>query len=261
MKRCTPIILLLVIVFCASQVIAQDDNNLFDEIKEYAEAEAEEALSPVVQAFGTGVTGGLYNTAKTHGVLGFDVGVRAMMVTISNGEGVLDSVDISMFPVPVIQASVGLPMDFEVMVRGFGAKFDDETISLFGVGVKKNFNHLIPVPAFPDVSAMIAYHKFKGSDILTSSHLSFDLMVSKSFVIVTPYAGFGIDRHSMDIEYTWVDPYNVLPDENLDLSIKETTTRLTLGLNVTPFPFVKLFADYNIGKFSEITAGLAVSIR
>jgi len=145
----------IILLFVVSQAMAQD-NNLFDQIKETAEAEAEDMLSPVVQAFGIGVTGGLSNTAKTHGVLGFDVGIRTMMVTVSDGEGVLDSADVSMLPVPVAQASVGLPMDFEVMVRGFSITVEDETISLFGIGVKKNFKHLIPVPAFPDVSAMIS---------------------------------------------------------------------------------------------------------
>lgn len=260
MKRFT-FISLLIICFVTTQALADD---LFDEIKELAEDEAEEALTPMVEMFGTGVTGGLYHTAKTHGVLGFDIGFRTMMVLISDQEGVLDSADVALFPMPVVQASVGLPMDIEIMARGFTVPWQGETISLFGAGVKKNFQPLIPVPAFPNLSAMITYHKFNGGDIVKSSHFSFSVMASKKFVIIEPYIGFGIDKHSMDIEYDheYEDELTGLSTiVPVELNIKETTSRFTLGLNLTPFPFVKIFADYNTGTFSEVTAGLAVSLR
>ena len=265
MTRNSIIVLLVVAAFFVSGVMAQD-GSLFDELEKYAEEEIDPVATPVVEAFGTAITGGLYHTARTHGMLGFDIGFRAMMVLIPEGESdILDSADVKFFPVPVIQASVGLPMDFEVMLRGFSVKFEDETISLFGVGVKKNFKSYIPVPGFPDVSAMIAYHSFKAGDYLSSTHLSFDVMVSKKFLLITPYAGFGYDKTSMDVEYTYVYDNPLPPPAQLEVPVSHTidvsTGRFTMGLNITPFPFVNIFADYNIGKFSEITAGLAISFR
>ena len=260
MRRYFSIALLAIFTLAVSQVMGQD-GGFYDEFKEYAEDQIEEVATPIVEAFGIAVGGGLYHTAATHGVLGFDVGFRAMMVMVPEGESdLLDSADVTFFPVPAIQASVGLPMDFEVMVRGFSVKFEDETISLFGAGVKKNFTPNIPVPGLPDISAMIAYHSFKASDVLTSSHLSFDLMVSKKFMIITPYAGFGYDKTKMDIEYIYVPP-PPLTSEDVKYTIDASTARFTVGLNVTPFPFVKIFGDYNIGKYSEITAGMAISFR
>ena len=265
MDRLTFIIALLILAFAAAQVMAQD-GSLFDELEKYAENEIDPVATPVVEAFGTGITGGLYHTARTHGTLGFDIGFRAMMVLIPEDESeILDSADVKFFPVPVIQASVGLPMDFEVMARGFSVKFEDETISLFGIGVKKNFKSYIPVPGFPDVSAMIAYHSFKAGDYLSSTHLSFGAMVSKKFLLITPYAGFAYDKTSMDVEYTFVYDNPQPPPAQLEVPVSHTidvsTGRFTMGLNITPFPFVNIFADYNVGKFSEITAGLAISFR
>lgn len=181
-----------------------------------------------------------------------------MLVLVPEGESaIFDSADVSLFPVPVLQASLGLPLDFEVMARGFSVTFDDETISLLGLGVKKNFKHLIPIPAFPDISAMIAYHNFKASDIIESRHYSFDVMASKKLPIVTPYVGIGFDKTNMNLSYV---PTNY-PNESVDADVKVTTSRFTLGVNFTFIPFVNIFADYNIGKFQEITAGMAVSIR
>ena len=263
MKRYLSIVLFVIVTFAVSQVIGQDEGNFYDEFKDYAEDEIDRVATPIVEAFGTAVGGGLYHTAATHGVLGFDVGVRAMMVMIPEGESdILDSSDVTFFPVPAAQLSVGLPMDFEVMVRGFSVKFEDETISLFGAGIKKNITPHLPMPGLPDISAMIAYHSFKASDVLTSSHISFNLMVSKKFLIITPYAGFGFDKTSMDIEYTYVDNTQIIPIEvPVSHTIDASSGRFTVGLNLTPFPFIKIFGDYNLGKFSEISAGLAVSIR
>jgi hypothetical protein len=169
--------------------------------------------------------------------------------------------------VPVVQASVGLPMDFEVMLRGFSVTFEDETISLFGAGLKKNFKPLLPVPGLPQLSAMIAYHKFKAGDVITSNQWSFNVMASKGFAVITPYIGVGFDATSMTFAYTYVyeDPDLPPPDnvfeEEIESTVKASSARLTLGFNLAPLPFVKLFADYNIGKYSQATAGLAISFR
>ncbi|TKJ39804.1 hypothetical protein CEE37_11040 [candidate division LCP-89 bacterium B3_LCP] len=259
MKTISIAVLGIIFLFAVSTASA---DGFYDEIQAYAEAELEVQAKPLVEAFGTGVCGGLYHTAKTHKPLGFDVGLRTMIVLIPSGKSdIFDDADLSLFPIPVLQGSVGLPMDFEVMLRGFGVKFEEESISLFGIGLKKNFNHLIPVPGLPDVSAMIAYHTFKASDMLSSSHISFDIMVSKKFIFITPYAGLGFDNTKMSFEYVYVDPNFPSVDVPIAQDIKASTTRFTLGLNLSPMPFVNIFADYNVGKFSEITAGLAIGIR
>jgi hypothetical protein len=259
MKRFAIIVLFVSALFSASQVLGQNDGNLFDQFRKCAIDQVDEIATPVVQATGVGIGGGLYNTASTHGMLGFDIGIRTMMVFVPEGSGILDSADVKFFPVPVAQVSVGFPMNFEVMLRGFSITYKDKTVSLFGGGVKKSFSEYIPIPTFPDLSAIIAYHTFKAGGILSSTTLSFDVIVSKKFLIISPYGGFGYDRTSMDFTYTF-SPDTPLEYE-VEHNIKASTARLTLGLNITPVPFVKIFADYNLSKFSQVTAGLAFSFR
>ena len=256
---------------------------------------------PFTKVFSAGVTGGIYRSADTHGILGFDLGARVMLVMIPSGESsVFDSADVKLFPIPVAQASLGLPMSTELMVRGFAVKYKEADISLLGVGLKKNFKPLIPIPMFPDVAAMISYHRFKGTyttfdatdvqlagwgvpvepngytatfdagDLIKSSHWSFDLIVSKKLslllISIQPYVGFGVDRSKMDYEWAIVstDPsVESIVDmpQTISSSFSVTTTRLTLGLDISPIPFIHIFADYNIGKFKQATLGAAISFR
>jgi hypothetical protein len=263
MKRYLTLLIISLLALTPLSLKSQAQPNFYDQLQSYADSTLQSIAKPIVEAFGTCVGGGLYNTAGTHGTLGFDLGVRAMMVIIPSGKSAtFDTADVKLIGVPVVQLSVGLPMGLEAMGRGFAIKIEDQTLSLFGVGVKKNFSSMIPIPMFPDVSAMVAYHRFKGGDVLEANTLSFAVLVSKKFFIIEPYGGFGLDYTSMKFSYTYVDN---IQGQTLSVPISETfkanTTRLTLGLKISPVPFVKIFADYSFGKFPQATAGLAVSIR
>jgi len=240
-----------------------DDFNFFDEYQKYSEEMINEVGKPVVDFFSMSVNSGMYYTAKTHGLLGFDVGVRTMTVIIPDGESaIMDSVNINYFSMPVIQATLGLPMNIDVTVRGLGIPFQDKTVSLYGGGIKKNFNSLIPVPQFPSIAVGAAFHQFKAGDIITSSHLSFTGLASKTFLIITPYVGYSYDINSMKFDYTYIyEESGFEVQVPISEKIKSNSSRVTLGLTVSPIPFVKVFGEYNIGKFSEFSAGLAISIR
>ena len=107
-----------------------------------------------------------------------------------------------------------------------------------------------------------------------ASHWSFDLIVSKKLSLLVmslqPYVGIGFDRSSMDYEWsilstTPVDisqaPYNVALPMTISGTSTVNSTRFTVGLDISPVPFVHIFGDYNIGKFPQATAGLAISFR
>jgi hypothetical protein len=271
-----------------------DAVNPFEQfIRDNLDSLNESISEPFGKAFSTGVTGGIYRSAGTHGVLGFDVGLKAMFVLVPSGESPsLDTADVKALPIPAVQAALGLPMDTELMLRGFAVKYKGADISLLGVGLKKNFSPLIPIPMFPDVAAMISYHRFSGKyttfelediviasgeysatidagELMKSSHWSFDLIASKklSLMVISlqPYVGIGFDRSSIDFEWTLVESDAPQSDLITPLTVSGSsdfwTTRLTLGLDVSPFPFVHVYGDYNIGKFPQATLGLAISFR
>ncbi|MCX6640099.1 MAG: hypothetical protein NTW14_06410 [bacterium] len=264
MKRFTWFLFVGLVALMMTSMTSRAQTNFYDELQSYADSTLESLAKPVVEAFSTCVGGGLYHTAGTHSGLGFDLGARAMLVMIPSGKSAtFDSADVKLIGVPVIQASIGVPViGLDVMGRGFAIKIEDQTLSLFGIGVKKNFSSYIPIPAFPNVSAMIVYHKFKGGDVLSASTLSFDVMVSKKFFIIEPYGGFGFDYTSMKFSYTYEDSIQGQAiSVPIDKTFKANTARFTLGFNLSPVPFIKIFADYNFGKFPAATAGLAVSFR
>jgi len=305
MKKLSPVGGITLALVILSPLQGQSQNLFESLISDNATKLTGVVAEPFTKVFSTGVTGGIYRSADTHGILGFDIGARVMLVMIPSGESsVFDSADVALFPIPVAQASLGLPMSAELMVRGFAVKYKEADISLLGVGLKKNFKPLIPIPMFPDVAAMISYHRFKGTyttfdatdvqlagwgvpvepngysatfdagNLVQSSHWSFDLIVSKKLslllISIQPYVGFGVDRSKMDYEWSIVAtnpdvsqlPLNpVTLPQTISSSFAVTTTRMTLGLDVSPFPFVHVFGDYNFGKFPQATAGLAISFR
>lgn len=289
--RVTIIALALAIPWLSLQ--AQSFNNPFEEfIRQNVEQIYDSLADPYVKAFGSGVTGGIFRSADTHGTLGFDVGARTMFILIPSGESsVLDTTGLAAIPIPCLQANVGLPMGVEAMVRGLGFKYKGAAITLLGIGLKKNFRPYIPVPMFPDLAVQVSYHRFQAkdvsftledvyvqeyglstdlnieaSDMISSNHWSLDFIVSKKLsllvVSIQPYAGFGVDWTTMEFGWTFsaVNQPSLQP-VSLSESTKVRSARLTLGLDVSPFPFVHVFGDYNFGKFPQATIGAAISFR
>jgi len=65
---------MLVVIFMFASVFAQEFS--MDQLKELVEANGKAYLQPLATGFGTAMNTGLYNTAKTHKTLGFDVQLK-----------------------------------------------------------------------------------------------------------------------------------------------------------------------------------------
>jgi hypothetical protein len=295
MKRIAIIATLALLSASAGLVQASDDNLFQELVVQQLTAISDSIAKPAAEIFSTGATGGWFRSADAHGLLGFDVGIRAMFVRVPDGKsGVFDSAGVSYFPVGLVQASVGLPMDFEVTLRGFHVNYKEAKVSFFGAGVKKNFNSMIPVPMFPDVAAFLAYEKFRAAyttfdvdatqffdlgypvtaevdagDLINSSHFSLGVIVSKKLSLLVfslqPYVGLTWDHSKMKYKWTVNNTDPAVPSLTLPLAVSSeitaNATRLTLGLDVSPFPFIHVFGDYSISKYNQYSAGLAFSFR
>lgn len=294
-------LILIICLLCVPtlRVMAQpqtDSNPLKEFITENLNSVADSLASPVSKAFATAITGGMYRSASTHGLLGFDLGVRVMGVVIPSGKSIVfDSANVKVFPVPVAQASVGLPMNFEVTARYFGVKVQGADVSLFGVALKKDFSDMIPVPMFPNVAILVGYNKFNAGagtymmnqvpgfqgntlpvdleinsgDLIKSTSTTFGLIVSKKFgfavASIQPYAGFTYDHSKVKWHWTTTNTTQgtLLANEPIDTDADVTvnTSRLTLGLDLSPVPFVHLFGDYSFTEYPQFTAGFTLSVR
>jgi hypothetical protein len=70
----------LIVLFCST--LAAQETPLAEKIKSVSLRLLEDYTQPLITSFGTGVSTGLFHTARSHGVLGFDLSVRGMYIQI-----------------------------------------------------------------------------------------------------------------------------------------------------------------------------------
>ena len=245
-------------------------------------------MQPFATAFGTAINTGLYHTAKIHGLPGFDFGIRAIFIPIPDKAltfkvpplpaGSPDTLTSTVFgpketqapyppgldkggvPFAVFHFSVGLPMGTELNLRylpSFDTIEDVPKIELLGFGLSHSIDQYfpVPIPLLPQLSAGFMYQKFKVEDLIESTHLAYNLRLSKSVPMLTVYLGAQFETSDMDITFK-VGELGEEKTVNLD---GENDFRFTGGFRFTIFPLVGINADFSTGKYSAINIGLNFS--
>lgn len=133
-------------------------------------------------------------------------------------------------------------------------------VSYFGGGLQHNIKAWMPLPMPVDVSLAAFMQSLKLGDYVTADGFSAGLNVSKTFgmkmLSVTPYAGYMMEKYSMDFsyEYQLAEEYDPV---NIDFSVDgKNENRLTLGASFK-LGFSHFNVDYNIGEYNSVTMGLA----
>jgi hypothetical protein len=229
----------------------------------------DENVTPIVKLFGSYMGGALFNTGNTHGLLGFDVGVKGIILFIDDNlktdwtgtSGVKGGPlgEFNTVPIPMLQAGIGLIGNLEVVGRFFSYPIAEtpegkaENISVIGGGIKYG---VIQNFALPRVSVMASYHKlivpeaYEFADVNT---VSLDLIISKSVpMLATVYGAVGVDRSSMSLE---------IPEIKEQLDYSESMFRGVVGVKFDFLPFVYISTDYNFGVNRGLNVGLGLSIR
>ncbi len=258
MKRLTITVAMLLSMFIAATTIsAQELGNL----ETYAENELGAAVEPVIKLFGSLAGAGLVNTADLHGIAGFEVGIRGNLSFVPDkykNSGPLNGVDV--VGLPLLQASVGLPANIEITGRIFNMAVSDDTdgnVTVIGGLVKYG---LFQAPLLPKISIVVAYHALMTPDEYdfgTFSVFSLKGYVSHNFLFFTVYGGAGIDRASSKISLA----QTANSSNSFEKTYSESSTNGTVGLTVSPFPFIKANADYSFGNFKSLSFGLSLSFR
>jgi hypothetical protein len=226
-------------------------------------------IEPVLGLFGHYAGGGLFHTAETHSILGFDVGARAIVMFIGDnaktewkGQSGVEGGplgDRTSVPLPVIHASVGLGSGLELMGRFFSAPIAEtaqgkkSNLTLLGAGLKYG---LVQNMLLPRVTLIAAYHKlvvpeeFEFGDVGT---VSLDLVISKGIpMLMTFYGGVGVDRTSMSVNLEGIS-------DTFDYA--QSKFRGVVGLKLDFIPFIYINADYNFGPYQGLNVGLGLSLR
>ncbi len=186
--------------------------------------------------------------AETLGITGFDISVEAVITDISaddwaeffGGEEVDNYVG-----VPRIHVQKGLP--FGVDIGAMYVSVPDSNIQLWGVEVK--YALLEGSTITPAISIRGSYSSLDGVDELNLDTLSFDLLISKGFLILTPYAG---------ISMTSINASEESDDVILD-DVEETSYRILAGLQISPFPLLVINGEVSYGDMPQY--GVKIGLR
>ncbi|MEI7529886.1 MAG: hypothetical protein WCK76_13200 [Elusimicrobiota bacterium] len=199
------------------------------------QAQAKGMLSPFAEDFGGLIGGADFNNGRALGFPGFDVGIAATIQAKPNvNNTLLKNAGVNAFGIPLVQASVGLPLvGADLAVRGLSLS----GLSIIGGGVRypvlksgtlTKFIPDVSVSAFYDV---ITYDYFKGT------HMSVDAAASFDIPIIKPFIGVGLDRTTLEVKGV-----NALLD-GVDATISKP--RYTLGVKFSPLPLVYVYGAYS----------------
>jgi len=187
-------------------------------------------------------------------------------------------------PVPMVQAAVGLPKDIEVIGR-FVPNMeigDAGEVGLIGGGVKHSLKRYIPfvkrVP-FLQMSMMAGYTSFNSSTsipgtdavnvtdgelAISSGAFTSRLLLGVNLPVVAVYTGVGYGSSNSDFDlngdYTVSDISDVPIEDPFSLNYTTSGIDFNAGLRLR-IGFLALHADYTVGEYSTLTAGVGINIR
>jgi hypothetical protein len=186
-------------------------------------------------------------------------------------------------PVPMLQAAVGLPFHSEIIARvvpkiSFG---DAGDVSVLGFGLKHSLKDYIPfvkrVP-FLEMSVLAGYTSLNssiniesGSSVvvengelaISSGAFTTRLLLGANFPVVALYTGMGYGTTSSDFDVNGTYSVSSLGETFTDpfsLNYKTNGFDFNAGLRLR-LGFLALHADYTVGNYSVLTAGVGINIR
>ena len=178
-----------------------------------------------------------FHTGRTVGFPGFDVGAAVNgQFAPSKGNTILETAAVKTFAVPMIQGTIGLPFGFEACVRGIGYSGN----TLIGGGLRYSIMRNTVAKFLPDISAGVFYDKFKN-DAFDLNHYSGSVIASFDIPVVKPYIGVGFDTTKLTAQ---VPSTSGLPVAVGD-SVTVTKPRMSVGINITPFPLTYVYGAYS----------------
>lgn len=235
----------LLSALCAADASA----NIFDDFGKRLQGEY---MKPFARDIGGLMGQADFHSARPDGFPGADIGmVVSGQFKPADGDKLLKDAGVGAFALPVAQASIGLPANLGVSVRGFSAL----GATWIGGGLKYGIAKHSVVKFLPDLTAM-AYYDVLSHDYLKVKHFSMSLAASFDLPVVKPYLGVGFDNTKLESKVASSAGSAVLPGD----SVTVTEFRGTAGVSVTPFPFAYMFGGASLLHGSVgFTGGLGVT--
>ena len=165
--------------------------------------------------------------AAATGITGFDIGAELSFTQLANkAVWKKAGADVSTLIVPRLHVHKGLP--FNIDIGASLSAVPDSDIKL--MGLEARYSLLEGNVAFPAIAIRGAYSKLSGISQLGFDSTSVEVLMSKGFVMFTPYIGAG---------RVWG---NVTPNVNGLRKVSPTANKLFAGLNAN-FGLMNLAAE------------------
>lgn len=192
-------------------------------------------------------------------------------------------------PYPLVQASLGLFFDTDLVVRVVPkTNFEGSSFDLSGIAIKHNLmQYFGPLDKLPlNVSILFSIAKanlnydlsesnFGGQDPgrkmeFETKSLSFQLLASLDIPIINLFAGIGFSSGnssfdmlgSYNIDYSYASQTFYRPLENpISLSFDNSSFTSVIGTRFSIFPFLKMFANYTVQEYNVLSTGILFNFR
>lgn len=173
------------------------------------------------------------------GVTGFEVSVESGYIEIDQNDDAWDAVtennsQDSAIIFNKVRFQKGLP--FKIDLGAYVGTSPNSNIGAYGAEIK--YAILEGTAATPAWGVRATYSKLNGVNDFDASTKSIETGISKGFLFVKPYANAALVNTSLDEKSNLVN----LEEEDV------TYTKLTAGLEVTPFPFFRINAEFSTGE-------------
>ncbi|MCF7804901.1 MAG: hypothetical protein K9N46_03860 [Candidatus Marinimicrobia bacterium] len=170
--------------------------------------------------------------------------------------------NIPAMPTASLQASLGLPFGTEAQVRYIPATALNEDLGdfgLLGLGARISIDQFIPVPFFPvDIAAGAFFQSVELGPVDIKSSI-IHAEVSKSIPMLTAYGGFGLESSSLSASYDYTDPNGNVVPVKVDVD-GDNSFRTNVGLRLKLL-LLTISADYSIGEYNSVNAGVGLTFR
>ncbi|MHC1736815.1 MAG: DUF6588 family protein [Ignavibacteriaceae bacterium] len=128
----------------------------------------------------------------------------------------------------------------------------DEKFSLLSIGIKHSLGQYFDIPV--DGAVHVIYNSFSVSDMISSSNMAFGISASKTFGLITPYAGLQIETSTTNFEYK-----KTVADQQVPVKTEVTgdnAVKFTLGAELR-YGILGFNVDFNFGSQNNAAAGLS----
>ncbi len=225
------IVFLLSGLFLLAQTAFCSDNPF----KHFKENISKESLKPFARDIGGILGSASYNTARSLGFPGFDVGFRAAaQFKPSPDDTALKRSGVKAFGFPWVQAEIGMPFRLDGFIRGFS----HNGLAVSGGGVRYGIRKISDAVHYSQFMITAMGNSAVHTDF-SAVHFGVNAVMSYKLQSVTPYLGGGIDVTRVSVKSA--DQTAVLGSE-----ASAWEARFTLGFNFRVAQYGYICAAGNI---------------